>query len=178
MSDWALPDDACELLKRLTLEEEPDLIVEAGSGRSTCVFAEALHALGAGKVVALEHDPHYAAATEALLPQDVRSHAEVRLAPLEPHGQDLLAPNWYARSAWADLEGIGLLLVDGPPGSPGRYTRQPALPLLRDRLLPNCLVILDDTDRPDEQTILRDWKLPTIEFVHAEAALSYGRLAC
>lgn len=165
------PDDACETLRDLVAETKPKLILEAGSGRSTVVLAEAVRAYG-GHVVSLEHDYGYQCETQRLLvAHNLAEHADVRLAPLEGE------PPWYAASAWVDLHGIGLLFVDGPPGSTARYAREPALNLLRHRLLPGCVVVLDDTNRRDEREIWRSWKLADpVHVQHSEGALAYGRL--
>jgi methyltransferase family protein len=174
---WRLPDDACALLARLVEEHRPALIVECGSGRSTVVLAEAVAAYD-GYVVALEHMPEYFMSSVWLLTESGLSHyGEVRLARLEPHGRAALAPDWYARTAWDDLHGIGMLVVDGPPGGSSRYARSPALPLLRNRLLPGCVVVLDDVNRESEQTIMNEWGIKMTLVEHAKATLGYGRIA-
>jgi predicted O-methyltransferase YrrM len=142
VDSWRLPDYACEVLANLVAEHRPELVVECGSGRSTVVLAEALREVGAGKVVALEHDWEFWHETVELIEErDLFTHAQVRQAALED--------GWYARSAWEDLDGIGLLLVDGPPRKTGWEARAPALSLLRDRLLLGAVVVLDDIDRAD-----------------------------
>jgi len=139
---WRLPDDACETIAALVKEHRPDLIVECGSGRSTIVLAEALRDNGSGTVVALEHHWDYWAETVRLLEErDLQEYAQVR--------QSHLAEGWYARETWADLGGIGMLLVDGPPRKTARHARAPALTLLHDCLLPGCVIVLDDIDRDD-----------------------------
>lgn len=175
-SGWRLPDDACALLARLVADHRPELILECGSGRSTVVLAEAVSDWG-GKVITLEHDAGFYRETRALVAaRELTAWADVRLAPLEPQ-QDGLAPDWYASHAWHDVQGIGMLLVDGPPGGTSRFARHPAVPLLRERLLPGCLVVLDDVNREPEQAIWRDWGIQGTMFAHAKASLVYGTLA-
>jgi hypothetical protein len=178
-SGWRLPDDACALLARLVAKHKPDLIVECGSGRSTVVLAEALAARGRGRVVALEDSLQYGAETDRLIREhDLEDWASVRYAPLEAHDKALLTDKWYARNAWYDLAGIGMLVVDGPPGGSSRYARHPALPLLRDRLLPGCVIVLDDVNRDPEKTIMRHWNMRRVTSVrHEKATLAYGTLA-
>lgn len=174
-SGWRLPDDACALLERLVREHEPELIVECGSGRSTLVLARAAGAYG-GHVVSLEHDPIYVTETNKLLePFPAREFADVRYAPLEEHGGSM-PPRWYARHAWEDLHGIGMLLVDGPPGGSARWARSPAVPLLRDQMLPGCLVVLDDAQRDDERQAIAAWGIEMTLVKHAKATIGYGTI--
>jgi hypothetical protein len=163
---WRLPDKACELLASLVAEHRPELVVECGSGRSTVVLADAAAEYG-GRVVALEHDREFAKETRWMM-LDHRGVVDVRWGWLED--------GWYPRFLWEDLHGIGMLVVDGPPGGIGRYARQPALPLLRDRLLPGCVVVLDDCDRPDEQQIMRDWGLEWTLVEHEKATIGWAIL--
>jgi predicted O-methyltransferase YrrM len=177
---WMIPDDALTVIAGLVAERRPRLIVEAGSGRSTIVLADALRSLGGGKLISLEHLEEFCESTRALLlTNGLGAFAEVRHAPLEEHGEtEPLTPSWYARLAWGDLEAIDLLLVDGPPGHSGPLARDPAVPLLRDRLTPGALVILDDTHRPAEQEILRHWKLSAETSIpRAKGRLTYGDLS-
>lgn len=162
---WRLPDDACALLSRLVADHRPALVVECGSGRSTVALAEAAAEYGS-RVVALEHDFAYVESTIQLL-HDTNTDAEVRYAQL--------VDGWYDRAQWDDLAGIGLLLVDGPPGHAGRHNRAPAVPLLRDRMLPDCVVVLDDVDRDDEREAWESWGITDTTLVrHAKATLAYG----
>jgi predicted O-methyltransferase YrrM len=127
---------------QLVAEHRPALVVECGSGRSTVVLAEALRNIGTGRVVALEHHWDYWSETVRMLEERaLAAFAEVR--------QSTLSDGWYARETWADLEGIGMLVVDGPPRKTGWEARAPALSLLADRLLPGCVIVLDDIDRAD-----------------------------
>lgn len=173
-----LPDDALVTVIRLIHEHRPRLIVEAGSGRSTPVLAQAVKDEGVGRIVSLEHLPEFAQRTQAmLLSNRLEAHAQVRLAPLEPHE----AGDWYANAAWADLDQIGMLIVDGPPGHTGPLAREPALWLLRHRFSPGAVIVLDDTNRPEEQTILRRWEalVPGLKFTtlpHSTGAISHGTL--
>ncbi len=172
-SGWRLPDDACALLTRLVLDYRPELIVECGSGRSTVVLAEAADSYG-GRVVSLEHDLGYLAETKTML-ADCGVHASVRHAPLVAHG-GALPDRWYIESSWYDLNGIGMLMVDGPPGGSARWARSPAVPILRERLLPGCLVVLDDAQRDDERQTIARWGIEMTIVKHAKASMAYGTI--
>ncbi len=168
---WRIGDEACALLDRLIREHEPRLIVECGSGKSTVVLAEVADTYG-GTVVALEHDEKWLAETAALL-YDAGVVPHLRLAPLD-YGK--APPYWYAKRAWGDLDGIGMLVVDGPPNFGKLNARRPAVPLLRDRLLPGCLVILDDVQRQSERDAMAEWGIEMTVVEHNGRELGWGVL--
>ncbi len=156
---WAASPDLLMTLVDLVITERPALVVECGSGASTLWLALAMRRFGIdGRIVALDHDPVFGGQTRDLLARhDVRDLAEVRDAPLESFTLDGQTYAWYARRAWADLTGIDLLFVDGPPATTGHQARYPALPLLGGSLSPVATVVLDDLVVPDMQQVLRLW---------------------
>jgi hypothetical protein len=138
----------------------PPLIVECGSGSSSVWLGYLAERLGTGRVVSLEHDERFLHATRALVAaHGLRDRVEIRHAPLEPWaGGDGEPYPWYQRSAIDDLAGIGLLLVDGPPGAVGRQARYPAGPLLIPRCAGDAVIVLDDTDRAGERAVSDRWQ--------------------
>ena len=64
---------------------------------------------------------------------------------------------WYDLAKLPDIGEIDVLLVDGPIGAIAEQARYPAFPLLADRLADGGLVVLDDTNRPEEQEVVRRW---------------------
>jgi hypothetical protein len=163
-SDWSLLPEAIEFIVAELAARDASRIVECGSGVSTIAIARFLRARGDGTLHSLEHDAGWAARTRRSLDAEgLAGQANVIDAPLR---EDPMAPpgyRWYSRDALARLprRGVELLLVDGPPASPeqglGR-SRYPALPLLRDRLAPGALVILDDADRDGERWVIERWR--------------------
>jgi predicted O-methyltransferase YrrM len=131
-------------------------IVECGSGLSTVVLARLLRERGAGALVALEHDSHWAALVEEQLRrEDLGAIARVHYAPLAGE------PPWYDLHDSDRLpDEVDLLVVDGPPAfDPGHEARRaPALPWFRDRLVDGAAVILDDIDRDGEREVLSRWE--------------------
>jgi predicted O-methyltransferase YrrM len=159
--DWSLLPEALALLLG-EIGGGRDTVVECGSGVSTMAIARALAERGTGSLHALEHDREWADRVRRRLAEEgTAGAAEVIEAPLRPH--PLAEPDcgWYDAAALERLPGeIGLLLVDGPPGSlsaSGR-TRYPALPLLAGHLAPGALVILDDIERAGELDVLERWQ--------------------
>lgn len=158
--NWALPPTGILQLLEVVEKRRPKRIVQLGSGTSTLWLAYALESLGEGRVIALEHDEHYFAETKALLVAHgfAETVAEVRHAPLGDAGLPDHDTPWYTASAFEDLDAVDLLLVDGPPEATGKSARYPAMPAFLPKLAAGAFVILDDTDRKDEQDIIERWK--------------------
>ncbi len=166
LGGWAASPDVMLHLVQTLLDERPACVVECGSGSSTLFLALTArqHDLPV-RIVALEHDPAYAAQTRALLARHgVADLAEVRTAELTATGLAEQPTPWYDVSALDGLEEIGLLFVDGPPESLGDGARYPAFPLLRDRLAQRCTVIMDDFRRPAEKQAAERWLALAPEF--------------
>jgi predicted O-methyltransferase YrrM len=135
-------------------------VVECGSGTST-VWLGIVAQLRGGDVtiISLEHEESFAAQTRAALSRaGMLAFADVRLAPLEQYLVGDTQYEWYSPEAYALIDSIDVLFVDGPPGKTGPTARFPAYPLLRDRLTDGATVILDDTNRSDERKILDRWQ--------------------
>lgn len=156
---WAASEDLLLWLVGEVLRRRPALIVDLGSGQSSVWMAAALKESGApGRVVAIDHDADYAEATRQLAAdQGLSRWLDVRHAPLVSVTIEGRTMEFYDPDALADLEGIDLLSIDGPPGSGTEQARWPALPLLRARLAPGAQVVLDDLIRRDEQEIIAEW---------------------
>ncbi len=161
LGEWAVtPGTIVTLLDEVYARPAGLTVLECGSGSSTLYVALALAQRGlGGRVVALESDPVFGEATRELLRRHgVDSYATIVDAPLVE--QDLESGErrlWYDLSGLPELGGVDLLFVDGPIGGTSRLARFPALPVLGHRLNPGALVVLDDTDRADEQEILSRW---------------------
>lgn len=159
LSGWAADPVLVHNAVRLLVDVRPGLVVECGSGTSTVVMARCLRGLGKGRIVSLDHDPEYARRTTDLLRLGgLEKFATVVTAPLTDRQIDEQLLRWYSRDYESLLDRpIDVLIVDGPPGSSSPRARYPAVPLLKSRLAPECWIILDDGDRPDERGIAREW---------------------
>jgi predicted O-methyltransferase YrrM len=156
---WAVSPDALLVLVQEMLIVKPSLVVECGSGVSTLWMALAIKQRGLdARVVALDHEQEYADKTSRMLRlHGVDDIASVRLAPLVDVASDDGTQPWYDPAVTADLKDIGILFVDGPPGKTGQLARMPAIPQLWDRLAPRASVVVDDSIRQDEQSIVDRW---------------------
>ena len=135
MPGWVMDSGDLALLRNRVAAIGPALAVECGSGQTTQVLREC-----AGWVVSLEHDAAWAADTEQFV---TNVNGEVRCVPLDD--------GWY-RTVLPD--GIGFVLIDGPPGHIGRGA---TLPNLLPHLADGAVVWLDDVDRAEEQAIIEAW---------------------
>jgi len=160
MGGWAASADLMVLILDEVLALRPSTVVECGSGTSTLLLALAVQQHGLNtRVVALEHLERFGEQTEAaLVRHGVADRAEVRIAPLTVGSVQGHATPWYAESALDDLQDIGVLVVDGPPTATGDLARFPAVPLLRDRLAPASVVIMDDLIRDSDRRVADLWR--------------------
>jgi len=157
MRGWAISPDIGWIYVSHIFENQPRTIVECGSGVSTLLAGYSLKRLGGGKVIALDHDQAFAQTTARHIREHgLEDYAQVIFAPLVPHtdeGQEFL---WYDLSH-IKMPQIDLLLIDGPPGHLQTRSRYGALPLLKQHLHGKSLLLLDDTQRTDEQEIITRW---------------------
>jgi glycosyltransferase involved in cell wall biosynthesis/predicted O-methyltransferase YrrM len=160
LGGWAASPDVMLMLANEVLALRPSTVLECGSGASTVWLGLVVRELGlTSRIVALEHDEVFAEATRRELERHgLGDVAEVRTAPLRAAESLPRHPTpWYDEDAVGDLQDIGLVFVDGPPGSTGPLARYPAVPLLRDQLADDCVVVLDDAARDDEREVADSW---------------------
>ncbi|HEU5296533.1 MAG TPA: class I SAM-dependent methyltransferase [Burkholderiaceae bacterium] len=127
--------------------------LECGSGLSTLLLGVVAQQRGY-EHWALEHMPEWGMrVNRGLVRHRVRA---VRLctAPLKNYG----GYAWYDPPLARLPRTFALVVCDGPPADTkgGRYG---LVPILRDRLAPGCVILLDDAQRDDERTIARRWTL-------------------
>lgn len=140
---WELRPESLKLLDDRLAELKPELILEAGSGKSTEVLSK--HA----RTISLEHLPKYAAETRLLAPD-----AEVRLCKLKAFHTIAGTYLWYDTMLTGPID---FALIDGPPAR--QYGRQAALFALWPYLAPHAWEIwVDDYNREHEKECVRLWK--------------------
>lgn len=184
LGGWAMEPSSMLALVSTILRNKPELVVECGSGTSTLWLAYALAANGKGRLVSLDHEAEYAAATaRALAAHDLEHLVDLRLAPLVAQSIGGEEFRWYDPAQLDDLGGTDILIVDGPPSSSGPLARYPAIPLLGKNLSDRAVVIVDDANRKDEKTIMRRWiqELPGLgepsHMASRTAVIDYLRVA-
>lgn len=149
--------DSLLLLSDLVRQRKPKNILEIGSGTSTVWMATFAASVDA-QLVSVDHLEEYRELTQQSLRDfGLEERVDLRLAELtgiEINGE---ATQWYAPDRFDDLCDIDMVIVDGPPESTGPNPRFPAFPLLRDKLSPGALIVVDDLHREQETQMVDAW---------------------
>jgi hypothetical protein len=145
---WSAGPEYLDAVAAAALAEQGP-VLECGSGLTTLLLATISGYTGS-PVLTLEHDERCFDLVRSRL-RRFGLEADVRLAPLRSYGEY----DWYDVDPGA-LHVFSLVVCDGPPGST-RGGRFGLLPVIGDRLLPGCAILVDDAARPAEQEILRRW---------------------
>lgn len=127
-------------------------ILECGSGLSTVLAGAVAQSRGI-RIFSLEHDPKWASRTQKYLDKYRIYSVTMAVAPIRSYGDF----DWYSLPSLQTIPGkIALVICDGPPGGTrgGRYG---LVPVMLDKLRPDCTILLDDGARDDERAIAARW---------------------
>ncbi|WP_163324802.1 glycosyltransferase [Draconibacterium mangrovi] len=180
---WAVLPDFIYNLLELIKENKPATIVECGSGLSTLVGGYLAKNKIIKQFISVEHDKQFHEATLADLKEHgLEKYVTLVHTPLKSvyiDGEEWL---WYDTDIIeTKINEIDILLVDGPPGQLQKNSRYPAIPLLKKYFNNSTRIILDDSNRSDEQEIINKWlvespnlKLNQLETTKGMAVLNSG----
>jgi hypothetical protein len=126
-------------------------MLECGTGLSTLLVGIVAQARGQA-LWSLEHLPEWAQRVQQALERHEISSVQICVQPLRSYGEF----DWYAPPLETMPAGFSLIICDGPP-SATRGGRYGLAPMVSDRMLPGCTVLLDDAVRSDEQQIAARW---------------------
>lgn len=153
--NWAFSSKALAFLEAYIIKEGHRHIIECGSGDSTVMLADLSDRGLINDWLSLEHDHEYAKKTWAMVPGQ---HEHIKHCPLVETAEGCwYNPEVYAKQL-AMMQPVTLVIVDGPPYTTGTHARYPAVPLLLPALAPGAVIILDDSNRPDEQEVIERWQ--------------------
>jgi hypothetical protein len=127
-------------------------ILECGSGLSTILIGAIAKRRGQSHW-ALEHKSEWAAKSKKYLNRYKLDSVVLCTKSLKDYGDFC----WYDAPVESMPDGFFLVVCDGPPGSTkgGRYG---LVPIMRERLKPGCVILLDNADREQELAIARRWE--------------------
>jgi len=126
-------------------------ILECGSGLTTLIIGLFAGRRGI-KSWTLEHFPDWHQRVSQTLARQRISTVNNYLSPLKDYGDF----SWYDPPREGLPDSFSLIVCDGPPGSTkgGRYG---VVPILKEKLAPGTIILLDDADREAEADALRRW---------------------
>jgi len=156
----SISPDLALLLHELIHTHHPALVVELGAGVSTLVIGYALESAGSGRLISFEHDASHAQRTLGWVRRHgLERQVEVVHAGLQEARLAGEAWQWYGPEIEETLVGqrVGLVFIDGPPGSLQPLARYPARRRLAPFLADDAIIVLDDVARPDEWAITERW---------------------
>jgi predicted O-methyltransferase YrrM len=158
MQGYAADPELSLAIVNQIIEMRPDHILDIGSGLSTILAGYTVKKIDHGQVITIEHHlDYYSQMMKQIKIHGLEKQVTLIHAPLinyELNGKNWL---WYDMSKVENDIDFDLVLIDGPPGNIQEMARYPALPLLRNRLNPQALLILDDANRPAEKQIISNW---------------------
>lgn len=127
-------------------------ILECGSGLTTILIGAVATKRRRGYWV-LEHAPEWAARVQRCLHTYKLDSVALLAKPLKDYGSF----QWYDAALESMPDGFSLVICDGPPGTTkgGRYG---LAPVMRERLQPGCVILLDDVGREEERAIASRWE--------------------
>jgi hypothetical protein len=161
LGEWFIEYDVANLLID-EIKKERTFILELGSGRSTAILAAFAAAFSSNSfVISIEDNKTYLTETAKEIQQLLGGRTKnlfMVLAPPTPIEIKGTSWNWYdPRFCKHLIKPVDFLLVDGPPGDRQHMSRYPALPQLWSYLSDDCVIVLDDGARDDEQQIALRW---------------------
>ena len=143
--------DYLESVARHAIDAEGP-ILECGSGVTTILLG-LLCQPRKTEVWSLEHSPEWRDRVDGVLKRNGILNVRVCAGRLIDYGAFL----WYDPPMQEMPKEFSLVICDGPPGATrgGRYG---LLPVMKDRLRPGAIILLDDADRTAEAEMIKRWE--------------------
>ncbi|MCA1749963.1 MAG: class I SAM-dependent methyltransferase [Sphingomonadales bacterium] len=135
------------------LAEQPELVVEFGTGASSLIIARALQLNGKGRLISFDQYEDFIESTQQWL-GEYGLTADLRCVPLVASPEPWPGL-WYDHGALPD--DIDLLIVDGPCWTIHPFVRGAADGVF-SHLRRGGVVLLDDGARPGERIVRKRWE--------------------
>ena len=126
-------------------------ILECGSGLTTLLIGAVAQKSG-NVVCSLEHHPEWGNRVARLLKQYRIDSVHMSIQPLKNYTDF----TWYEPPCAEMADQYALVICDGPP-SATRGGRYGLVPVMKSRLAADCIILLDDANRAEEQVIAKRW---------------------
>lgn len=141
--DWAAPLDYLKAMVKMARNSD-GAIIECGSGATTMLLQQICVERPDLEVVTLEDNKEWYEKTLKHMDPTITNH-KIYHAPIKD--------SWYNLDGVDLPKEIGMVVVDGPPSSVGRYE---AMPALRSRCKPGYAFLVDDAER--DKLMLGRWQ--------------------
>jgi hypothetical protein len=127
-------------------------VLECGSGLSTVLMGAVAQARGV-RVYSLEHEGRWATRVQKCLHKYRIHSVNLSTAPIRSYGDF----DWYSLPALQSVPPrISLVICDGPSGGTrgGRYG---LVPVMMEKLRPDCVILLNDGAPEEERSVAQRW---------------------
>lgn len=147
----ALEEYSVGCLKHALASKGP--ILECGSGLTTIMVGVVAQKSG-NTIWSLEHTQAWGERVKKYLKRYRIDSVRMCVNPLKDYGDFF----WYEPPLELMPNEFSLILCDGPPGDTrgGRYG---LVPIMKGRLKPGCIILLDDAARKQERAIAARWQV-------------------
>ena len=153
-TSYAIKPSALVLLANEISIHKRYRVLEVGCGVSSVILSR----MPGVSLTSIEHNPEWAEIVRSYIAEDAKSHIiDIPLVDSQLNGSDC---KWYDESKILDLlsgEKFDLLLIDGPEGAINANSRLPALYKLSRYMDDQYTVVIDDTDRNEEASMVEEY---------------------
>lgn len=152
-----LSRDGLLFLKIIIQKIKPKNILEFGSGLSSLLISETINSMNDCRFFSVDNVQQFIKSAHSNIKNPVNVtfiHAPIKLSVIE------YCPFvTYSKKCLANLQNVDsldLVLIDGPYGR--IFNRDAPLFLISNKIKKNSVIMLDDSNRPKEQEVLKLWK--------------------
>lgn len=166
LTNWSMaPSEILHICNDILINKRIN-IIEFGGGFSTLCIAQLIKTYKLDiKFTSVENDLEWIEKIKSQLKMhELEEFAHLAHAPIKPISKEF---SHTSQKIWYDIEPINqlksqyneidLVIIDGPFGKLTPFARFSAIPVLQEKMATNYAVFLDDTNRPDEMEIAKNW---------------------